>query len=66
MNRLFRKLLKDMDAPDRENPDSDQEESFDDARVEFLANYVTRSLKVSEAKWRKMESEEENQRLIHE
>lgn len=37
---------------------------IDDERVEYVANYVIKSLKVSESKWSKMYEIEENQKLI--
>ena len=65
-SNLFRNILSKMEGKaDREDVDPDQsEESFDDTRVEFLANYVTRSLKLSDSKWKKMEEVEENKRLV--
>ena len=35
-----------------------------DTRLEFIGNYVLKSLRVNEAKWNKMYKEEENKTLI--
>ena len=41
-----------------------KDDVIDDERLEYMANYVTKSLRCSDTKWSKMYKEEENKKQI--